>query len=122
MHRQSMRRLVPAFTLALAACAPRPQQLPPTPQPVVAAPASQVRSGILGATASELVSLFGNPALQVREGVGLKMQFRRRNCVLDAYLYAPPTGGVQRVTYVNTRYQSGADADQPTCVRLLRAP
>ena len=122
MHRPSMRRLVPAVMLAIAACAPRPQAAPPVAQPKIVAPPAQDRSGILGANASELVQLFGNPALQVREGSSLKMQFRRRGCVLDAYLYPPPNGGAQRVTYVETRYQSGADADQPTCVRALRTP
>ena len=52
----------------------------------------QVRSSILGLTAAELVGHFGNPALQVREGVGLKLQFRSPRCVLDAYLYPPASG------------------------------
>ena len=51
---------------------------------------------------SELVGHFGNPALQVREGTSLKLQFRGRSCVLDAYLY-PPEQHVLRVTHVDTR-------------------
>ncbi len=116
-----MRRFIPAAVLLLAACAPRPQQAP-APRPAVTTPAPQSIASLVGETAGGLVQRFGNPALQVREGSGLKLQFRRRGCVLDAYLYAPPTGGVQRVTHIDTRYASGADANQQTCVRLLQTP
>jgi len=118
-----MRRLIIASTLVLAGCAARPEA------PVVRAPAPvgarppQVRSVILGLTASELVGHFGNPALQVREGVGLKLQFRSNRCVLDAYLYGPESGsGVQRVTYVETRLPSGANTDQAACISALENP
>ena len=119
-----MRRLTFASTLVLAACAARPEapavQAPP---PVVAKPSPQVRSVILGLTASELVGHFGNPALQVREGVGLKLQFRSKRCVLDAYLYPPDSGsGTQRVTYVDTRLPSGVATDQAACISALENP
>jgi hypothetical protein len=65
-----------------------------------------------------LIQLFGQPALQVREGPGLKLQWRGRSCVLDAYLYAQGTAG-ERVAHVDTRVQSGADTDQLTCVGSL---
>jgi len=116
-----MRRLAPAIVFFAAACAPRPQ-VAPTPQPTVAAPVPQSIGSLVGETAGGLVQRFGNPALQVREGASLKLQFRRRGCVLDAYLYAPPSGGVQRVTHIDTRYASGIDANEQTCVRLLQAP
>jgi hypothetical protein len=122
MHRHLMRRFVPALSLFVAGCATAPQQ------PVVEAPATvtpqppRVRSSILGLTASEVVAHFGNPALQVREGTSLKLQFRSPRCVLDAYLYPPPTGGVQRVTYVDTRLPSGADTDQAACISALENP
>ena len=123
MHRRSMRRLVPALTLFLAACATRPVEPEPSPAPVTTVPRPQVRSSILGLTASELVGHFGNPALQVREGVGLKLQFRSPRCVLDAYLYPPDRGsGVQRVTYVDTRLPSGVAADQAACIAALENP
>jgi hypothetical protein len=77
---------------------------------------------LLGLTANDLVQRFGSPALQVREGAGLKLQFRRRGCVLDAYLYAGPTGGVQRVAHVDTRWPTGADADQTACITALESP
>ena len=118
-----MRRLVPALTLFLAACATRPVTPEPTPAPVVTTrEGPQVRSSILGLTASELVGHFGNPALQVREGSSLKLQFRGRSCVLDAYLYASDGGGVQRVTYVDTRLSSGAATDQAACIAALENP
>ena len=115
-----MRRFAPAFTLFVAACATAPQK-PPPPSNVVR-PTPQRQSDLLGLTSSELVQRFGNPALQIREGAGLKLQFRRRGCVLDAYLYAAPTGGLERVAHVDARYPSGADADQRTCVSALEAP
>jgi len=118
-----MRRLALASTLVLAACATRPME------PVVQAPAPvtarqpQVRGAIVGLTASELVGHFGSPALQVREGVGLKLQFRSTRCVLDAYLYPPESGsGVQRVTYVDTRLPSGVATDQAACISALENP
>ena len=120
MHRHTMRRLVPALALFLAACATRPQ---PTPQPVPVAPQPQVRSSILGLTAAELVGHFGNPALQIREGQSLKLQFRSRFCVLDAYLYPPDNAaGPQRVTHVDTRAPSGANSDQAACISALENP
>ena len=121
MHPRSMRRLIPALTLFLAGCATAPEQPPPAPapqQPIVT-PSPQSRSNLLGLTASQLIQLFGNPALQVREGPGLKLQFRGRGCVLDAYLYPPPAGGVQHVEHVDTRWASGVDADQARCIAAL---
>jgi len=122
MHRQPMRRLILASTLVLAACATRPEQPVVQAPPTVSKP-PQVRSTILGLTASELVGHFGNPALQIREGVGLKLQFRSNRCVLDAYLYPPESGsGVQRVTFVDTRLPSGVSADQAACISALENP
>jgi len=120
-----MRRFVPALALALflASCATRPvQPVVEQPKPVATAPAKP-RSNIVGLSASELVGHFGNPALQVREGVGLKLQFRSSRCVLDAYLYPPESGsGVPRVTYVDTRLPSGVAADQAACISALENP
>lgn len=72
-------------------------------------------------TAEDLVRRFGTPVLQIREGESLKLQFRSRDCVLDAYLY--PTGNAPyRVTYVDTRTRSLAEIDQEICIRSLQAP
>ena len=119
-----MRRFAPALALILAACATRPQQpVVQPPAPVAPVPRPQVRSSILGLTAAELVSHFGRPALQVREGLGLKLQFRSPRCILDAYLYPPESGsGAPRVTYVDTRLPSGVAVDQAACISALENP
>lgn len=114
-----MRRiLVTATSLVLAACAtaPTPQQ-PVQPVP----PSEHTRGAIIGLTAAELVQTLGTPALQIREGESLKLQFRSDVCVLDAYLY--PTGNApHRVTYVDARTRALVDVDQALCIRSLTAP
>jgi hypothetical protein len=120
MHRHLMRRFT-ALSLALlaAACAPRPQAVSvpvATPQPP-----PRPQSGMVGLSAQELVGHFGKPALQVREGNSVKLQFRGPRCVLDAYLY-PARDGQLRVTYIDTRGPSGADMDQAACILALETP
>ena len=114
-----MRRLILASVLLLGACATRPQQ-PPAP-PAQTAPQPRQVTRLTGMSAQDLVGHFGRPALQVQEGTSLKLQFRGRYCVLDAYLY-PGQAGTLRVTYVNTRSPSGADTDQATCISALEYP
>jgi len=114
-----MRRIALATILFLAGCATAPQK----PAPVTpVTPSPQSRSDLLGLTSGELVQRFGNPALQIREGAGLKLQFRRRGCVLDAYLYPGASGGVERVSHVDTRYPTGADMNQQSCLAALQSP
>ena len=114
-----MRRLFPLLTLTLAACATRPQPAPEVAQP---APVAQPQTKkLVGLTTQELVAQFGGPALQVREGNSLKLQFKSRRCVLDAYLY-PSTNGLMRVTWVDTRLPSGVDTDQAACISDLENP
>ena len=111
-----MRRyFILASILVLAGCAARQQPQPEvaTPQP----PPEREPVGIVGLTAQQLVGHFGNPALQIREGTSLKLQFRGRSCVLDAYLY--PQNNVLRVTHVDTRTLAGYDSDQAACVASL---
>lgn len=116
-----MRRLLLLFlTLFLAACM-RALQQPPTPPPPPEAEPARAGSALRGLTANELVGHFGKPALQIREGTSLKLQFRGRRCVLDAYLY-PQSGGTLRVTHVDTRSPNGADMDQAACVAALENP
>ena len=105
--------------MSLAACASRPSA--PVAQPVLTAPTPQTDRGLRGLTANELVGHFGTPALQIREGTSLKLQFRGRQCVLDAYLY-PQSGGTLRVTHVDTRTPNGADTDQAACILALENP
>jgi len=114
-----MRRLIAlSLTLVIAGCAARPEQPavvapPPQPQPAEA-------GGLTGLTAQELVGRFGAPALQIREGSSLKLQFRGPRCVMDAYLYPSGSSGALKVTHVDTRLPSGGNMDQAACIFALR--
>jgi len=116
-----MRRPVILAYFFVAACATVPEQPQPQPTSVTPAkPALHIRGDLIGMTAGELVQRFGSPALQVREGRGLKLQFRASRCILDAYLYPPPgAAGPERVTYVDARLRSGVDTDQRGCVAAI---
>ena len=115
-----MRRLFPLTALLLAGCATATQRPSPPNQQPPPSPQQQVRGDLLGLTAGELIQRFGAPALQIREGPGLKLQFRGR-CVLDAYLYPPPgRPSPERVTHVDTRTGTGMDFDQQSCIGLLQ--
>jgi hypothetical protein len=117
-----MRRyLTLSLSLSLAACMRAPQQAPAAPTPAPVAETPRTRSELGGLTANELVGHFGMPALQIREGTSLKLQFRGRACVLDAYLY-PQSGGTLRVTHIDTRSPNGADMDQAACISSLENP
>jgi hypothetical protein len=115
-----MRRILLFAAVLLTGCATAPE---PTRQPssipvVITRPAA--RGPLIGLTIGELVQRLGTPALQIREGQGLKLQFRASSCVLDAYLYTPPSGqGAERVAHVDARLRSGADTDQTACVAAL---
>ena len=114
-----MRRLfVLSLSLLLAGCATRPQQAP-APVPVVQ-PEAQEQNSLSGLTAQELVGRFGAPALQIREGSSLKLQFRGPRCVMDTYLYPSDGSGTLKVTHVDTRLPSGGDMDQAACIFALR--
>jgi hypothetical protein len=116
-----MRRLAPALTLFVAACASTPKEVP---RPVAAAPRPPQTGDLIGLTAPELQARLGAPMFQVREGPGLKLQFASASCVLDAYLY-PPAGsnsGTQRVTHVEARTRAGLDTNRAGCVATLIRP
>ena len=117
-----MRRLFACSVVLLLAACTRPQGavvVPDQPPP----PSQHTHGPIIGLTSEELVRLFGTPALQIREGNSLKLQFRSQFCVLDAYLY-PPAGAAApyRVSYVDSRSRSLADVDQDACVHSLEGP
>ena len=120
MHPHLMRRsLALSLILFAAACAPRPQQASaPPPEPAPQPPAEQ--NSLAGLTAPELVGRFGTPALQIREGNSLKLQFRGPRCVMDTYLYPTGSSGTLKVTHVDTRLPSGGDMDQAACIFSLR--
>ena len=111
-----MRRYL-AFSLSLliAACATRPTTVPTPEQP-----REKPRGGLVGMTTEELIRLFGTPALQIREGESLKLQFRNPQCVLDAYLY-PGKNAAYHVSHVDTRTRAMTDIDQAACVSSLEA-
>lgn len=116
-----MRRLLPLSALALAACATTPQPAPP-PAPVPQAPAPARQTGsLLGLGQDALVERFGTPSFQVREGVGLKLQWQNGACVLDAYLYPPASGaGAATVTHVDARRPGSGDPVAPgACIASL---
>ena len=112
-----MRRLIGLTPfLILAACAPKVQ----TPA-VVTKPVAPSGSTMIGFSENDLVSRFGQPTFQVKEGPGTKLQWSRGGCVLDAYLYpAEGHAGGDRVTHVDTRNPSGADISINACLDLLR--
>jgi hypothetical protein len=114
-----MRRLI-ALSLALlvTACATAPQA--PAPQPPATQPQPEGQNSLAGLTPQELVGRFGRPALQIREGSSLKLQFRGPRCVMDAYLYPSGSSGTLKVTYVDTRLPSGGNIDQAACIFSLR--
>jgi len=115
-----MRRLAISAALLVAACVPRQAPAPQAPAPHrPPAQAATQRNDLVGLTAAQLISIFGTPALQVREGAGLKLQFRGRNCVLDAYLYPEPTQ--EQVTYVEARQASGEPANAQSCYDALKS-
>ena len=105
-----------ALSLALlaAGCASSPK-----PEPAQPAPAKHTGpvSALIGLTANELITHFGQPKLQVREGPGLKLQWASSSCVLDVYLY--PEGGREKATHVDSRRPSGDSIDQRSCVATL---
>lgn len=114
-----MRRVLAlSAALLLAGCATTPQPQTPAPQPVQPVQPVQQRNDLIGMSAAELIRTFGTPALQVREGPGLKLQFRGGACVLDAFLY--PSSGGERVTYVDTRLPNGASANAQSCYDALK--
>ena len=116
-----MRRLALTSILLLAGCATRPAEIPPPQQPVQAAPVQRRTTELAGLTARELIEHLGRPALQIQEGTSIKLQFRGKYCVLDAYLY-PGQNGVLRVTHVDTRTSAGVDTDQGRCISALEYP
>ena len=111
-----------AAILFLSACA-RVATETATPAPPPAPSVQQPREGgvLIGLTGNDLVSRFGRPVLQIREGNSFKIQFRGRLCVLDAFLY-PSTGAQFRVTHVDARSLAGSDTNQSDCIRTLEYP
>jgi hypothetical protein len=128
----NMFRSVPflATALLLAGCASSGDKSRPLPprtgdtarQPTLSFPgpaAADRGDAVTGRTAASLISLFGQPALDVLEGSARKLQFSGQNCVLDAYLY-PQQRGDPVVTHVDARLPDGRDTDRNACIAALR--
>lgn len=73
---------------------------------------------VMGQNAAGLVSMFGTPDADFREGAARKLQFRGPACVLDAYLY-PEDGREPRVTWVDARRPDGTPIDRASCAAAL---
>ncbi|MGN6279574.1 MAG: hypothetical protein ACTHM8_12745 [Sphingomonas sp.] len=115
-----MKRLVPLIlvTLPLAGCVSTPAAHPTLVPGRSASTFSTVGlERVMGQTAPALISLFGKPDADVREGDARKLQFGGPICVLDTYLY--PKDGKQVVTYVDARQPTGATIDRASCVAAL---
>lgn len=97
--------------------------MPQATEPLPVTPPVVSTSGlerVLGRNARDLVALFGEPELDVREEQARKLQFAGPICVLDAYLY-PKAGREPVVTYVDARQPDGRDIDRASCVSALIA-
>lgn len=120
--------LVAAAAAALAGCAsrgevplPRPQEQASQPVLSLPGPAASRTLDLMGRTAGQLAALFGQPALDVREGTARKLQFLNGRCVLDAYLYPGRNNRAEPVvTHVDTRLPDGRDTDRAGCAEALR--
>ncbi|MEJ6593632.1 hypothetical protein [Parasphingorhabdus sp.] len=107
---------------ALAACASTTATTRPGLPAIAASPLNSVAGLdiVMGKTASQLTRLFGDPQLDISEPPARKLQFASGACILDAYLYPPEDGGVQRVTHIDARRSDGAAVDRVSCVNALR--
>ena len=122
---EGMRRHVLALILLapLGACmtgTPPPSRHAPValrPPPVTGLGITKV----MGVDAQALVTLFGSPALDVREGPARKLQFRGAACVLDAYLYPQTSArGPATVRWIDARTPAGGDIDRASCIAALQ--
>ena len=136
------RALTLIFPLLLAACvgAPKtatpvvtrpaipqavpPSEAPPPPQQGFRAPEIMNAPGLEGvirASGTQLLNMFGPPRLDVTEGDMKKLQFAGQACVLDVYLYPLQERGEPVATWVQARRASdGREVDRAACVNALR--
>lgn len=129
MRHRKLLMIVGGTAMLLAGCA-SPSRPEPRPASATAAPVPS-RSGsaapgfgtgeLFGRTAQSLVTLFGQPALDVQEGTARKLQFSGQSCVLDAYLYPREARGEAVVTHIDARSPDGRDADRAACIQSLRS-
>lgn len=115
-----MMALLPALVLAGCATTGTVAPRPVRPPPIVPIPGGTAGlTTVVGQTGAGLVSLFGQPNADVREGTARKLQFGNATCVLDAFLY--PKGSAEPVvTYVDARQTDGSPIDRASCVMALQ--
>ena len=113
-----MRRfLASSLALVVAACASTPS---PKPAAAVIKPTARPGGTLIGMDVHDLGRRFGQPAFQVQEGPGTKLQWAGGGCVLDVFLYPPESGsGSARATYADARRPSGVDIDVASCLALM---
>jgi len=107
--------------LALAGCATSGSGISARPDTTPVQTTIRIVAGldrVVGRDAAALISLFGQPDADVREGNGRKLQFTGAACVLDAYLY-PKGAGMPVVTYIDSRQPDGSPIDRASCVAAL---
>lgn len=104
-----------ATGLVLAGCAVTPVPTTTTTPTV----STRGLERVMGASASQLTALFGEPAQDFREEGARKLQFTGTPCVLDTYLYPQGSGSEYVVTHVDARNAAGQDVDRAQCVEAL---
>ncbi|EZP52528.1 MULTISPECIES: hypothetical protein [Sphingomonas] len=105
------------LALLAGACA-APGVAPPTASKPVIPYTSAGLERVIGQNEAGLVTLFGKPDADIREGAARKLQFAGPICVLDAYLY-PDGSQPPRVTYLDAREPDGSSIDRASCVAAL---
>ncbi len=113
-----------ALASALGGCAgatavPRPVQPMTRPVPPPTAPRITQSNSLIGHPANTALSLFGKPRLDIKEGMGRKLQFEGSPCILDVYYYAPKQGAEPIATHVDARTPDGRDANIDSCISAL---
>lgn len=124
MTRYSRLIAIAALAATLGGCAatavPRPAQPATRPVPPPTAPRITQNNSLVGHGANAALSLFGKPRLDVKEGMGRKLQFAGTPCILDIYYYASKQGSEPVATYVDARTPDGRDANVDSCVTALQ--
>lgn len=102
-----------------ATAVPRPTQPVTRPSPSPTAPRITQKNSLIGHPANAALSLFGKPRLDIKEGMGRKLQFEGSACILDVYYYAPKQGAEPIATHVDARTPDGRDANIDSCISAL---
>ena len=114
---------VAALAATLGGCAgtavPRPAQPAARPAPPSTAPRITQNNRLIGHNANAALSQFGKPRLDIKEGMGRKLQFAGPPCILDVYYYAPRQGTDPVATHVDARTPDGRDANVESCINAL---